>query len=197
MNIQQDYDHQEKYKKMSIISLPLKKSFKVWLDTNNASSWSGTQFNAIFPVNLNQCVSEIWRLNSSYAMTFSFISKASTFATGTISTANNYTIHIDLGKGTPTMYRFSSVRTPSGIVRVSTDGTGVYVNPAAASSFDIPCYFNAKPTDNEPVLINDLNNVVNINLNLIQAGSGTFNSSDNGTVNTNTKYICCLNFQEL
>jgi len=197
MNINQDYDNQEKYKKMSIISLPLKKNFKVWLDSNTTSSWSGTQFNAIFPVNLNQCVSEVWRLNSSYAMTFSFISRASPFSTGTITTNNQYTLHIDLGKGTPTMFRYTSTKTPSGIIRVLTDGTGVYVNPAAAGNFDIPCYFDSKPTDNEPVLINDLINVVNINLNLIQAGSGTFNSSDNATVNTNTRYICCLNFQEL
>lgn len=197
MNIQQDYDNEEKYKKMSIISLPLKKSFKLWLDSHNTDSFTGTQFNAIYSVNLNQCVSEIWRLKSSYAMTFSFVSRASPFATGTISTNNNYTLHIDLGKGTPTMYRYSSVRTPAGIIRVSTNGTGIYVNPASASSFDIPCYFDSKPADNEPVLINDLQNVVFINLNLIQAGSGTFNSSDNATVNTNTKYICCLNFQEL
>lgn len=197
MNIQQDYDNEEKYKKMSIISLPLKKSFKVWLDSHVSTSWSGTQFNATYPVNLNQCVSEVWRLKSSYAMTFSFISRASHFATGTISTNNQYTLHIDLGKGTPTMFRYTSSKTPSGIIRVSTEGTGVYNNVASGSAFDIPCYFDSKPTDNEPVLINDLHNIVNINLNLLQAGSGTFNSSDNATVNTNTKYICCLNFQEL
>ena len=197
MNIQQHYDDKEKIQKSNIISLPLKKSFKVWLDTNNASSFSGAQFNAVFSVNLNQCISEIWRLNSSYAMTFSFISKASTFAVSGITSTNNYTIHIDLGKGTPSMYRFSSVRTPAGIVRVSNDGTGVYVKPADAGSFDIPVYFNCKATDNEPVFISDINNITNINLNLIQGGSGTFNLSNDATINTATRYICCLNFQEL
>jgi len=180
-----------------VVSMPLKKNFKVWLDTNNTSSYTHSQFDAKFFVDLNQCVRESWRLNSSYLMTFSFISKASTVAVGTISNTNTYTLHIDLGQGTPTMYRFSSVKTPAGIVRVSSDGTGVYVNPAAASSFDIPVYFTAKPTDNDPVFINNLKNVNSINVNLIQAGSGTFNSADNAGINTATKYICCLNFQEV
>jgi hypothetical protein len=180
-----------------VVSMPLKKNFKVWLDSHNAASWTGTQFDAKFHVDLNQCIREAWRLNSSYKMTFSFISRASTFAVGTVSTNNSYTIHIDLGQGTPTMYRFSSVRTPAGIVRVSSDGAGVYVNPAAASSFDIPVYFNAKPQDNEPVFINNLKNVNGISINLIQAGSGTFNSANDATINTNTKYICCLDFEEV
>lgn len=192
-----DNNEERDVQPIRVVSMPLKKNFKVWLDSNNASSWTGTQFDAKFHVDLNQCIREAWRLNSSYKMTFSFISKASTFAVGTISTNNLYTVHIDLGQGTPTMYRFTSVRTPAGIVRVSSDGTGVYVNPAAASSFDIPVYFNSRPEDNEPVFINNLKNVNGINVNLIQAGSGTFNSANDATINTNTKYICCLNFQEL
>jgi len=180
-----------------IVSMPLKKNFKVWLDSNNATSWTGTQFDARFLVDMNQCIRESWRLNSSYIMTFSFISKASTFAVGTVSTTNNYTLHIDLGQGAPTMYRYTATRIPAGIVRISSDGTGVYTNVAAASAFDIPVYFNARPADNEGVFINNLKNITSININLIQAGSGTFNSADTGSVNTATKYICCLNFQEV
>lgn len=178
-----------------IVSMPMKKNFKVWLDSNNTSSWSGTQFDARFDVDLNQCIREQWRLNSSYRMTFSFISKASTFAVGTVTSTNMYTLHIDLGQGTPTMYRYSSVRTPSGIVRVDTTGSGVWTVTTGTS--DVPVYFNAKHTDNEPVFINNLKNVTSININLIQAGSGTFNSADNATINNATKYICCLNFEEV
>jgi len=180
-----------------IVSMPLKKNFKVWLDSNVTASYSGTQFDARYSVDFNQCIRETWRLNSSYIMTFSFVSKASTFAVGTVSDANIYTLHIDLGQGTPTMYRYTSVRTPVGIVRVDNTGSGVYTNVAAASAFDIPVYFNARPLDNEGVFINNLKNVTSIALNLIQAGSGTFNSADTGSVNTATKYICCLNFQEV
>ena len=188
---EEDYLNQ----KLKIVHLPLKKNFKVWLDSNNANSFSGPQFDARFLVNFNQCIREDWRLKSSYIMTFSFISKASTFAVGTVSTTNTYTLHVDLGQGTPTMYRYSSVRTPSGIVRVSTDGTGVWTVSTGVS--DVPCYFNSRPLDNEPVFINNLLGINNINLNLIQAGAGTFNASDNATINNATKYICCLNFQEV
>ena len=180
-----------------IVSMPLKKNFKVWLDSNVTASWSGTQFDARYSVDFNQCIREAWRLNSSYRMTFSFISKASTFAVGTISNANVYSLHIDLGQGTPTMYRYTNVRTPAGLIRVSSDGTGVYTNVAAATAFDIPVYFNARPADNEGVFINNLKNVTSIALNLIQVGTGTFNSADTGSVNTATKYVCCLNFEEV
>ena len=190
-------EHTEQWQKMQVMKVPLKKNFKVWLDSNNAASWSGTQFDAKFTVDFNQCIRETWRLKSSYAMTFEFVSISSTFALGTVSSSKTYTVHIDLGQGTPSMYRFNGARTPAGIVRVSTDGVGVYTNVAAATAFDIPCYFNSKPLDNDRVFIDNLLNVNSININLIQAGSGTFNSADNATVNTNTKYICCLNFQEL
>jgi hypothetical protein len=178
-----------------VVSMPLKKNFKVWLDSNNASSWTHTQFDAKFQVDLTQCIRESWRLNSSYAMTFSFISKASTFAVGGVTSTNNYTLHIDLGQGTPTMYRQAGTRTPAGIVRVDDAGSGVWT--VTTGTADVPVYFNSRPEDNEPVFINNLKNVTQISLNLIQAGSGTFNSADNAGVNTATKYICCLNFQEL
>lgn len=197
MNYAKIADNNEEHLNAPLVQMPLKKNFKIWLDSNNASSWTGTQFDAKFHIDLNQCIREAWRLNSSYKMTFSFISRASTFAVGTVSNANLYTVHIDLGQGTPTMYRYSAVRTPAGIVRVSDVGSGVYVNPAAASSFDIPVYFDARPEDNEPVFINNLKNVNAICINLIQQGSGTFNSADNAGINTATRYICCLNFEEV
>jgi len=178
-----------------IVSMPLKKNFKIWLDSNVAASWTGTQFDAKYFVDFNQCIRETWRLNSSYRMTFSFISKASTFAVGGVTSTNTYTLHIDLGQGTPTMYRYTAVRTPSGIVRVDNAGSGVWTVTSGIA--DVPVYFNACPNDNEGVFINNLKNVSTISINLIQSGSGTFNSADNAGINTATKYVCCLNFEEL
>jgi hypothetical protein len=93
------------------------------------------------------------------------------------------------------MYRYSAVRTPSGIVRVDNAGSGVWTVTAGIA--DVPVYFNALPADNEGVFINNLKGISSIGINLIQAGSGTFNNADNATINTATKYICCLNFQEV
>jgi len=183
--------------KMRCMAIPLKKNFKIWLDTNNTASYSGPQFDARFSVEMNKLITEPWRLKSSYRMTFSFVSISSTFATSGITSTKLYKCHIDLGKGTPSMYQYNGVRTPSGLVRVSNEGVGVYTNVAAASSFDIPVYFKALPQDNDPVFITDLSTVSVINVNLIDPTSGTFNSADNAAINTATKYIVCLNFQEL
>jgi hypothetical protein len=195
MNYNKDEEEYYANQKLKIMHLPLKKNYKIWLDSHNTNSFTGPQFDARFFVDFNQCIREEWRLKSSYIMTFSFLSRASTFAVGTISTNNTYTIHIDLGQGTPTMYRYANARTPSGIVRVSTEGSGVYTTTVGVC--DIPVYFNAKPNENEGVFINSLVGVNNININLIQAGVGTFNGANDATINTNTKYICCLNFQEV
>jgi hypothetical protein len=185
-------------KKIEICRNPVKHSFKVWLNSNNASSWSGTQFNASYVVDFKRCIREVWRLGNAWQMRFEFVSIASTTAVSTVTNTKVYTLHIDLGKGTPSMYQFNSIRTPSGIIRVSTDGTGVYVNPAAAASFDIPVYFNSRPLDNDPVFFEDLLNVSTVSLNLIDTSAGaTFNSSDTGSVNNATKYICCLHFEEV
>lgn len=195
MNYNKDEEDYLTSQKLRIVHLPLKKNYKIWLDSHNTSSFTGLQFDARFFVDFNQCIRDEWRLKSSYIMTFSFLSRASTFAVGTVSTNNTYTIHIDLGQGTPTMYRYTSVRTPAGIVRVSTEGSGVYTTTAGVC--DIPVYFNAKPNENDGVFINNLLGVNNININLIQGGVGTFNGANDATINTNTKYICCLNFQEV
>lgn len=189
---------EEQGRKMEVIRNPVKHSFKVWLNVHNTAAWSGTQFNALFQVELNRCVREVWRLGNPWQMRFEFVSAASTFAVSTVTNTKIYTLHIDLGKGTPSMYQYNANRTPSGIIRVSTDGTGVYTNVAAATAFDIPVAFNSKPLDNDPVYFEDLLNVNTINLNLIDTSAGaTFNNADNATINNATKYICCLHFEEV
>jgi len=188
-------ENPENYPHRELVKMPLKKNYKIWLDSNVAGSYTGPQFDARFSVDLNQIIREPWRLKSSYHMTFDFISKASTFAIGGVTSTNMYSVHIDLGKGTPTMFRYTNFRVPAGIVRVSNDGSGVFTTTVGVA--DIPVYFNSRPLDNDPVFIDDLLNIFNININLIQSGSGTFNSADNGTINTATKYIVCINLQEL
>ena len=183
--------------KMQISAMPLKKSFKVWLDTNTTASYSGPQFDARFTVEMNKLITEPWRLKSSYEMTFSFKSISSTFATSGITSTKLYKCHIDLGKGTPSMYQYNATRIASGLVGVSSEGVGVYTNVAAAASFDIPVFFNSRPLDNDPVFIPSLDGISIININLIDATTGTFNSVDDGTINTATKYIVCINLQEL
>jgi hypothetical protein len=195
-----DPRNQQEVDKVEISAIPVKKNYKIWLNTNNTASYSGPQFDARFPVELNKIIQDPWRLKSSYRMTFSFISRspaqADMAATG-VSTQKVYTVHIDLGKGTPTMYQSNAIRIPAGVVRVKNEGVGYYTNVASATAFNIPAYFSAIPTENDPVFINDLLGVSVININLIEAGVGTFNATDDAAINTSLKYIVCLNLQEL
>lgn len=189
--------HSDNYPKMRIASMPMKKRFQVCFDSQNTASFSGPQFDARFTVEMNKIVRETWRLKRSYMMTFSFLSRSSTFAVSGITSTKVYKLHIDLGKGTPTIYQYNAIRAPSGVVRVSSAGVGVYVNPAAGASFDIPVYFDAKPIDNDAVYVPDLMGINFVNINLIESGIGTFNVADDATINTNTKYVCCLTFTEI
>lgn len=186
--------------KVEISALPVKKNYKIWLDTNNTDSYSGPQFDARFPIELNKIIQDPWRMKSSYRMTFSFLSRspaqADMAATG-ISTQRIYKLHIDLGKGTPAMYQYNAARVPSGMVRVRNDGVGYYTNVAAGSPYNIPAYFAALPQENDPVFINDLLGVSVININLIDPTAGTFNAADDASINSHLKYIVCINLQEL
>lgn len=195
-----DPRNQADVEKVEISAIPVKKNYKIWLDTNNTASYTGPQFDARFPVEINKVINEAWRLNSSYRMTFSFLSRspaqADMAATG-VSTQKLYKLHIDLGKGTQTMYQYNAQRIPSGMVRVRNDGVGYYTNVAAASAFNIPAYFAAIPAENDPVFIPNLLGVNQININLIDPTAGTFNAADDAAINTSLKYIVCINLQEL
>lgn len=195
-----DPRNQKEVSKVELSAIPVKMNYKIWLNTNNTDSYSGHQFDATFPVELNKIIQDPWRLKSSYRMTFSFISRspaqADMAATG-VSTQKVYTVHINLGKGTPTMYQYNAIRIPSGVVRVRNDGVGYYTNVAAASSFNIPAYFAALPAENDSVFINNLLGVASININLIESGANTFNPTDDAAINTSLKYIVCINLQEL
>ena len=174
----QDYNQSyEQVQKVQVIDSTIKRAFKVVLDSNSAVSWSGSQFNATYIVDFKTVVREAWRLKKAYYMTFSFVSIAGTAAETGISNLDVYTLHIDMCKG-QNIYRYNNVKVPSGIVRVDALGSNLL--------------FNTKPTDNEPVLIDNLSDVTGITLNLISTtGNSTFVPGSAGT-----KYVCILNLQE-
>lgn len=186
----QPYDKSfEQAQEVRIVDSTVKRRFNVVLDSNVGASFSGPQFNATFTVDLKTIVRESWRLKKSYYMTFQFISAAALLATNSISTAVTYTLHIDLGKG-QNIYRYNNIKPPSGIIRVSS-------NPIVTPATDPTFFFDSKPTDNSAVFIDNLLDIVNININLLDnINNTTFNSSNNSSINTATKYVCILTFEE-
>lgn len=178
MSIQQYDETYNQANKVAIVANPVSRCFNVVLDSYTAASFTGALYNATFSVDLKTIVREAWRLNKAYYMTFQFVS-----ATGDQpSLSKIYTLHIDLGKA-QNIYRYSNVKVPSGIVRISTDGN-IGVTPTA--------YLNSRPEDNAPVLIENLRDITNININLLDTSGGGNGVTFSGTA----KYICILTFME-
>mgnify|MGYP003655416128 FL=1 len=191
----QNYDKSyEQVQKVMVVDSAIKRRFQVVLDSNNTNSFTGPQFNASFFVDFKRVVREEWRLQKAYYMSFQFLSRASTFAVGGITTNEVYQLHIDMGKG-QNIYKYAGAHVPAGIVRVSTQGTGVWTVTAGVA--DVPVYFDSRPEDNTPTLIDNLSSITNITINLKeQPGYANFNASDDPTINTATKYVCILTFVE-
>ena len=96
--------------------MSIKKSFKIFLDSNNTSSYTGNNlYNATYSINLNTIITNSDDLNKYYYMYCSFVSQASDFITNNINPINVYTFYIDLGKGL-NIYQFRSTKSPSFIL---------------------------------------------------------------------------------
>lgn len=191
----QNYDNSyEQVQKVMVVDTGVKRRFQVVLDSNNTASFTGSQFNATYAVDFKTVVREAWRLKKAYNMSFQFVSRASTFAVSGITSNKVYQLHIDMGKPQQ-IYKQAHARVPSGVVRTSTQGTGVWTVTAGVA--DVPTYFDSRPDDNTPTLLDNLSDITNININLLeQPGYTTFNASNDGTINTATKYVCILTFVE-
>ena len=191
----QQYDNSyEQVQKVMVVDSSVKRRFQVVLDSNNTASFTGSQFNAIFAVDFKTVVRESFRLKKAYNMSFQFVSRASTFAVSGITSNKVYQLHIDMGKPQQ-IYKQAHARVPAGIVRTSTQGTGVWTVTAGVS--DVPVYFDSRPEDNTPTLLDNLTDITNININLLEQPSYiTFNTANDATINTATKYVCILTFVE-
>ena len=165
-----------------IASNQVKRTFKVYLDSNNTASYSGAQFNATYPIDLTHIIFDESAYDKSYLM---YVNFQSAYGTPAVTTINNnlvYTLHVDMGKGL-NVFQYRQVKNPSAILQLYYDGTNVG--------------WNTVETDNMPTFVQNIRNMSAITLNVIDTSTNsTFNSADNSTINTATKYVCCLTFVE-
>lgn len=167
-----------------------KKIFKIVLDSNDTTSYNGLQFDAQFPVDLNQIIFDAEDFDKAYEMTVRFVSRSGDPAVTLLTMASTYTLHINLGKGIST-YKNKNGKPICAVLSLVNDFT-------AYTSTVAPPYFDTKDSDNAPIMVPNLRNITNIGLNVIQTSTNaTFNASNNATINTNTKYICVLTFKEI
>ena len=161
--------------------MSIKKSFKIFLDSNNTDSWYGTLYKANFYVDLNQIVSDANDFRKSYYMYCSFVSTADDVTNNNISPVNVYTLHIDMGKGL-NIYQFRSIKTPSFILPVQ-------VINSVVGAADPDTRFYLLDYQQQPTLINNILNLNVITLNVI-------NTTTNTTTTSNVNYVCVLTFVE-
>jgi hypothetical protein len=160
--------------------MSIKKSFKIFLDSNNAASWYGTLYKANYYVDLNQIVTDANDFRKSYYMYCSFVSTTDYIVNNNISPANVYTIHIDMGKGL-NIYQFKRIKTPSFILPVESVFSVVATNDSTR--------FNLQEYQQQPTYINNI-----LNLNTIQIQ--VIDTSTDSTVASNADYVCVLTFVE-
>ena len=160
----------------------IKKTFKILLDSNYAASYSGTQFSALYYIDLTKLLTKQSEFDKSYLMYCTFKSASNTIANNQITNNEVYLLTIDLYKGL-SLYQYSN-----------RSGNPVFIVPVTFSSETATqqTYFDMKDYDNMPVFIPDLNNVSKIYLNLSVASTNTTFTN----VNAFSKYVCLLTFVE-
>ena len=166
----------------------VKRTFKIFLDSNNTASYStvaGNIFNASYIVDLTTIIQTDADYDKSYYMYMSFVSQANTITNSSIDYANVYTLHIDMGKGL-NIYQYRKAKIPSTILQVEA------IPPIATlTAGTVLTRFNLTDDKSKPTFIQNLRNINMITLNVI-------NTTTNVTLTqaTATNYVCVLTFVE-
>jgi hypothetical protein len=152
-----------------------KKSFKIFLDSNNTASWTGVLYKANYYINLTKIIQVNEDFFKSYYMYCSFVSQADSINTNNIDPNNVYTLHIDMGKGL-NVFQYNSIRTPSFILPVQ--------------EFNADTRFMLQELEQMPTVIP---NILNVNIIQIQV----LNTTTNAITTSNANYVCVLTFVEV
>lgn len=162
----------------------VKRTFKVILNSAATNSYIGvSKWNLNFFVDLTHVIFDDSAFDKPYYMTFNMQSGSFPTASPDISTAGNYAVHIDFGKGL-NIFQYNQVKNTSGILGFGYDMT----------STPPKIYFDTKETDNAPILVNNIRNISNINVNVLDLSTGGNGSTPSDLNGVN--YIMFLTFTE-
>ena len=160
-----------------------KVGFNIHFTSAIANSWTGTQFDATFPIDLRGHL-EVSDFQKEYNVYLTFRSAPSTDVE--IAANSLYGVHIDIGNNNINAVAYSNVKVPHYILNV-----GQITNAAnTANTFNLVCAWQ----DNAPIRVKTLYNVDNVKINIINiATQSTFNPA----VNANNNYHFILRFEEV
>jgi hypothetical protein len=164
-----------------MISNNPKKTFKIVCNSFDTTSWTGTLYNSIFPVNLKTMILNPADLKKAYKLTFSFQS----IEDGNIGYSSSYAIFINTNKNINTIQTNNNNR--------YNKYTGVlkYVSPAGRNINR----FLTSPEDNPPVYYDNIEDINFINIRVTNLNNNiTYVPSTTAPVRY---WICVLCFTEV
>ena len=170
-----------------------KTSFSVVCDIFNTASFSGTQFNPTFNLDLKQVVRDVKLLERPYKVSFSYRMQAGLAATSglcSIAAATPYPLYslsVDFKKGY-SIYHQAQPKPFFGNLNVE-----LVINAATPTA----CKLTSAHQDNPAMYLDNLLGVNSVQLaTLINSTGGVFNATNDATINGVTKYVVYLQFDE-
>lgn len=169
-----------------ISSDQVKRSFKVVLDSYNTSSYTGSQFNANYNVNLLRLLNEESAFDKPYYVYVNFMTKSESIANSQITSTNIYSLALQFTGKANQLYQYDQSKNFSFTLPVYNiqDTGGTMHN-----------YIKLIDREQRPMFIQDIRNITNILLQVYQCNT-TSETIFNPTTPDNSKYICILTFVE-
>lgn len=160
-----------------------KVGFNLHFTSAIAASWTGTQFEATFPVDLRGHL-DVSDFQKEYDVYLTFRSAFS--ADVEIGPNSLYAAHIDIGNNSINAESYSNIKVPHYILNI-----GQITNAAnTANTFNLVCSWQ----DNAPIRVKTLYTVDNIKMNIINVAT---NQTFNPAVFANNNYHFILRFEEV
>lgn len=165
----------------------VKRSFKVVLDSYDNNSYTGTQFDSHYTIDLLKIISDEEAFNKQYNVYCQFLSKAENITNNNITTTNNYTLSLKFNNTSNQIYQYKQTINYSFNLPVEnlTDTGGA-----------IHTLFKLNDNTQHPLFIQNIRNLTKINLQVYQNTAPNTQTIFNPAITDNSKYICILTFVE-
>ena len=169
-----------------ISSENVKRSFKVVLDSFNTNSFTGSQFNANYNINLQTIINDEKAFDKQYLVYCNFITKSESIANNQITSTNIYTLSLNFNNSSNNLYQFEQYKNFSFTLPVQS------IIDTGGSNHTL---LRLDDNNQRPLFIQNIRNLTNIYLNVWQ-NNITAEQIFNPTTPDNSKYICTLTFVE-
>lgn len=166
----------------------VKRSFKVILDSYNTNSYTGTQFNANYYVDLVRLISDEEAFNKQYNVYCEFITRPDSTTNNDINIGFNYTLSLIFNNNPNQTYQYEQSKSYSFLLPIS----NVYDTNVPPASHTL---LRLDDNNQKPLFMQNIRNLTNIKLQVYKINAGS-QAIFNPSIPDNSKYICNLTFVE-